>query len=232
MRVLVVAAHPDDEVLGCGGTIAALTDAGVPVRTCLLSGEASARHLRPDMAEFMSNIDEAHRILGVSEAPVMGGFPNIAFNTVPHLQMVQFIEGAIAEFGADVVFTHLAGDLNDDHMAVSRASMAACRLFQRRPGFPRLKGLYMYEVPSSTDWAFPSGGPVFQPTSFFPIGATLERKLDALRAYKGVMRDFPHPRSPEVLRGLAALRGGQSGMTYAEAFQVAFQSLDAEMLLR
>jgi LmbE family N-acetylglucosaminyl deacetylase len=88
--------------------------------------------------------------------------------------------------------------------------------------------LYFYEILSSTDWAFPTGAAAFQPTAFFPIGDTLETKLSALAAYQGVMRDFPHPRSAEVVRGLAALRGGQAGLRYAEAFQVAFHLLGSE----
>ena len=228
MRVLVVAAHPDDEVLGCGGTIASLAGAGVPVKTCILSGEAEARDRRPGYSELASHIEKAHTILGVTEPPMVGHFPNIRFNTVPHLEMVQFIESAISQFGAGVVFAHHPSDINDDHAVASRACQAACRLFQRRQGIEPLSSLYYYEVLSSTDWTFPSAGSLFQPTAFFHVGATLDRKIEALRAYIGVMRDFPHPRSEEILRALAAFRGGQAGVKYAEAFQVAFRTISAE----
>jgi LmbE family N-acetylglucosaminyl deacetylase len=232
MKILVVAAHPDDEALGCGGTIAALAGAGVYIKTCILSGEAEARQMRPETSELMRHIEEAHEILGVVEPPIIGRFPNIRFNTVPHLEMVQFIESAILESGADVILAHHPGDLNDDNVVAARACQAACRLFQRRQGVPRLNALYFYEVLSSTDWAFPSGGTAFQPTAFFPVGETLEKKIKALRAYKGVVREFPHPRSEEVLRSLAVFRGGQSGLPHAEAFQVAFQVLTPDGLAR
>jgi LmbE family N-acetylglucosaminyl deacetylase len=232
MKVLVVAAHPDDEVLGCSGTLAALTGAGVTVRTCILSGEAAARRGRPETSELRRDLEKAHEILGIVETPVIGGFPNIRFNTVPHLELVQFIEGAILESGADVIFAHHHGDLNDDHAVASRACQAACRLFQRRQGVPRLNALYYYEILSSTDWAFPSGGSAFQPTAFFPIGETLEKKIEALHAYKGVVRDFPHPRSEKIIRALAAFRGGQAGFEHAEAFQVAFQALAPDWMAR
>ena len=99
MTVLIVAAHPDDEVLGCGGTLAALTEAGVSVRTCILSGEAEARQGRPDISELMHDIERANEILGIVAPPIIGHFPNIRFNAVPHLEMVQFIENAILESG-------------------------------------------------------------------------------------------------------------------------------------
>jgi LmbE family N-acetylglucosaminyl deacetylase len=135
---------------------------------------------------------------------------------------VQFIEHAILDTDARVLFTHHPRDVNDDHVQTSRACQAAARLSQRRPGVPSLKRLFFMEVPSATDWAFREAGSPFEPDSFFEIGNHLERKCEALAAYRGVMRDFPHPRSVEVIRGLAAYRGGQAGLHYAEAFQCAF----------
>lgn len=223
--VLIVVAHPDDEALGCGATAAALAARGVAVRTCILSGRADARRNRPTDPELEHDTKRAHRILGL-EPPILGDFPNILFNTVPHLELVQFIEAAMVEVGADVILTHHTADLNNDHTQTSQACQAAARLFQRRPEFPQLRALYFMEVLSATDWSFPSGMVAFRPDTFFEIGEELlERKLEALRAYRGVMRPFPHPRSVEVVRSLAGYRGGQSGMKYAEAFQTAFRAM-------
>jgi len=225
MSVLIVVAHPDDEVLGAGAAGAALADSSVPVRSCILSGKADARRNRPDGEDLYGDICQAQSILGFGE-PILGDFPNICFNTVPHLELVQFIESAILETGANVILTNHPHDLNNDHLHTSLACQAAVRLFQRRSDVTRLKALYYMELLSSTDWAFPGTQQPFQADTFFPIEATLERKIEALRAYRGVMREFPHPRSEETLRGLVAYRGGQAGLRYAEAFQTAFRLWD------
>jgi len=222
MSVLIVVSHPDDEVLGCGATAVWMALQGIEVTSCILCGEADIRHQRPELEALQQDTQQAQRILGL-QPPILGDFPNISFNTVPHVRMVQFIEAAIAKTRAQVIFTHFPGDMNDDHRHTSTACQAAARLFQRRKGFPPLSALYYMEVLSSTDWAFPANGQPFTPDTFFPAAETLDRKIAALEAYRGVMRDFPHPRSHEALRGLAAYRGGQSGLVYAEAFRTAFR---------
>lgn len=224
LSVLIVVAHPDDEVLGCGATASLLASRGVSVHSCILSGGVNARQQRPTNQELEQDICAAQEIMGLGK-PIVGDFPNIEFNVVPHIEMVRFIEEAIVLTKADVVFTHHPGDLNTDHRHASCACQAACRLFQRRPDVPRLRGLHFMEILSSTDWAFAGAGLPFAPTSFVEVGqAFLHVKIEALRAYRRVMRDFPHPRSEEVLTGLAAYRGGQSGFKYAEAFQTAFST--------
>jgi Uncharacterized proteins, LmbE homologs len=224
MAILIVVSHPDDEVLGCGGTAAKMAAAGETVRSCILSGEADARQDRPDLVEFKQNTNEAQRLLGFGE-PILGAFPNIRLNTIPHIELVQFIESAIVETQADTIFTHHPNDVNDDHGHTSRACQAAARLFQRRTDVKPLKSLYFMEILSATDWTFPSSD-AFRADTFFEIGDEfLEKKIKALETYKGVMRPFPHPRSNEILTGLAAYRGGQAGMRYAEAFQTAFHAL-------
>jgi LmbE family N-acetylglucosaminyl deacetylase len=223
MPALIVVSHPDDEVLGCGGAAARLAAEGVEVTSCILSGEVSARQNRPEIPELVQDTRSAQRLLGLND-PIMGEFPNIEFNTVPHLHLVQFIEAAMIRTQADVLFTHHPYDLNNDHYHTSLACQAASRLFQRKPVVPPLKALYFMEVPSSTDWAFAGRGE-FRPDAYFEIEETLDQKIEALQAYRGIMRDFPHPRSSEILRGLAAYRGGQAGLRYAEAFQTAFRAL-------
>lgn len=224
MSVLVVVAHPDDEVLGCGATCAALAAAGTLVRACIVSGGVEARGARPDNADLMDDMHRAQQMLGFG-APIVGAFSNIRLNVVPHIELVQFIEAAIVESGADTVFTHHSHDINDDHVHVSRACQAAARLSQRRAGIAPLRRLMFMEILSSTEWAFRDGGNGFQPDTFFEIGDRLDLKCRALAAYRGVKRPFPHPRSDEGIRGLAAYRGVQSGLRHAEAFQSAFTAL-------
>lgn len=226
MSVLIVVSHPDDEVLGCGATAAGLARAGHAVTACILSGDVDARQHRPDLETLRANAREANALLGLRE-PILGPFPNIAFNTVPHLQLVQFIEQAIAATGATTIFTHHPADLNDDHLQTSRACQAAARLGQRKPGLPPLRDLLFMEVPSSTDWAFPGTLPGFTPDTFVPVDEELVAlKIRALGCYAGVMRPAPHSRSDEVLRSLATTRGASAGVRYAEAFQAAFRRWD------
>jgi len=221
---LVIVSHPDDEVLGFGGTGAGLAAAGETVQPVILCGGVDARTRRPTDDELFADMSEANRRLGFDQ-PVLGDFPNIRMNTVGHLDLVQFIEAQVLEFRPHRIFTHHPSDLNDDHKQVCRAALAAARLFQRRTDLRPLEQLSLMEIPSATDWSFPAGGEApFSPNLFVGIADTLDLKIEALGCYRNVMRDFPHPRSVEALRGLAAVRGAQSGVGLAEAFQTVFQT--------
>lgn len=227
--VLVVVAHPDDEVLGMGATARVLADRGYEVTAYFLSGEVTARQHRPSDDDLRADTEEASRILGM-RAPMFGPFPNIKMNTVPHLEMVQYVEKAVADTGAQWIFTHHPGDINDDHRQVSQATQAAARLHQRGGGVGSLKGLFLMEIASSTDWTFKGAGEQFTPNTYFPITEdALRSKVEALNAYRGVMRPYPHPRSEEVLRGQVVLRGAESGLGLSEAFQSVHLDLDGVM---
>ena len=220
MNVLIVVAHPDDEALGAGATIHKLSSEGHNVAVCTLVKDALAR---ANLSETL-NTDQkrAFEIMGVKKA-YNGSFPNIQMNTVPHLELVQFIESAIEDFEAESIYTHHPSDTNNDHIMTSYAAQAASRLFQRRLGLPRLKQFIYMEVPSSTEWSFDSSSNRFTPNMFVEIGKDgLDVKIKALTAYTGVMRSYPHPRSEEAIVGLAAYRGVQAGCYYAEAFDAVF----------
>lgn len=228
MSVLVVVSHPDDEVLGIGGTSYALSQQGVTVNACILSGSVSQRAGRPDSATLEDDARQAMERVGIFDFE-LGNFENIQFNSTPHIDLVKFIETSIVKYRPSYIFTHHPSDLNNDHLHTALACLAAARLFQRRPGVPELRGLYAMEILSSTDWAFPANTSQFLPTAFFEIGeAGLKAKTQALAAYRGVMRDYPHPRSTEAIRALATSRGAQSGKHYAEAFQVLYSDLNIQ----
>ncbi|NLW91116.1 MAG: PIG-L family deacetylase [Syntrophomonadaceae bacterium] len=225
MPILLVVAHPDDEVLGFGASVAMLAEQGTDIYTCILSGTVEARRNKPEQDVLVHNIEQANNFLGV-KGLVLGSFPNIEFNVIPHLELVRFIEEAIEEFMPDVIITHHPSDLNNDHLQTSLACQAAARLFQRKDNIVPLKSLFYMEILSSTDWAFSDNQFGFKPDSFLEVGeGFIDKKIQALKIYEGITREYPHPRSEETIKGLAAYRGSQAGLRYAEALQTAFRQI-------
>jgi N-acetylglucosamine malate deacetylase 1 len=219
MNVLAVVAHPDDELIGCGGTLRKLVDEGHQTYTCVLSASADARHNRPDIARLREVEAESARMVGIA-ASVHHEYPNIQFNVVPHLDMVRSIEEAILRFRPEWVFTHHPGDLNVDHRVCYEATTAAVMLPQRlsRDVPPTLiKKVFLFEIPSSTDWAH-APQVSFRPNAFFDVSTTFQTKMAALRHFEGALKPHPHSRSEENIMALARLRGAQVGIELAEAF--------------
>lgn len=222
---LTITAHPDDEALGFGASSYVLSKKGHKIYNCILSGKVDARRGKPAEDELKTHTNNAQKIMG-AEPVILGHFPNIKFNTVPHLDLVQYIERVIEQVQPDVIITHHPYDLNNDHYHTSKACQAASRLYQRKE-CKALIGLYFMEIPSSTDWAFPVDGQNFTPDTFIEVGEIgVEQKLKALYAYEGIMRPYPHPRSDQAIKALATLRGSQVGRNYCEAFQTAMHIIE------
>ena len=218
--VLVVAAHPDDEVLGCGGTIARLAQEGAAVHILLLAdGETSrtlnTRQRRNRRAIVARNAaaKAAFAILGGTSLEILT-FPDNRMDSVELLKVVQKIEGAIEHRRPKSVFTHHGGDVNIDHRIVHDAVLAACRPIPQHP----VRQLLFFEVPSSTEWRPPGSAAAFCPNLFVDISRTLAIKLKALEAYETELRSFPHPRSLRAVTALAHWRGASAGVMAAEAF--------------
>ena len=219
MKYLIVVAHPDDEVLGVGASIYKWTQQGDVVDVCIMCTEAKARAFRPNDKELDDDTHAALEYIGVNKE-YEGNFPNIEMNTVPHLQLVQHIEKAILDSQPDIVITHHPADTNNDHLQTSMACQEAIRLFQRRPEVKPIKEFWYMEVPSCTEWKVNNAMKNFEPNCYVEVGKDgVDAKIKALSMYRGVMRPYPHPRSTEYISGLAAVRGSQWGVNYAEAFE-------------
>lgn len=221
MSVLVVAAHPDDEVLGAGGTIARLAAEGQQVYVAILGEGVTSRYERREQANraqltaLKSDSARAADLLGAADL-FLHDLPDNRFDTVPLLDVVKIVEDLVERLGPETVYTHHAGDLNVDHGVVHRAVVAATR---PTAGCSVLR-IYAFEIPSSTEWAFGQIEPRFRGGVFVDITSTLEAKVAAMEAYQSESRPFPHPRSPEALRALAVWRGAAAGVQAAEAFEL------------
>ncbi len=222
MLNLLVIAHPDDEILGYGGTGCVSISKGEIVQPIILCGQVNARTNKPNNTKLLSDIEKANSFLGFNK-PVLAGYPNLQMNTLSHIDIVKFIEEQIIKFSPNRIFTHHPNDLNNDHHIVANACMAASRVGQRNSSLDMFKGLYFMEILSSTEWSYDIGHLGFNPNIFVDISTTINDKINSLRCYEGVIRDSPHPRSVDVIKSLANFRGAQVGYKYAEAFQVCYQ---------
>lgn len=218
--VLVVAAHPDDEVLGCGGTIARHADAGDLVQILVVAEGATSRHEQHNLgrvenylAELVKASQTAVSILGAAGVELLG-LPDNRLDSLDRLDLIKLIEKRINEYQPEVVYVHHVGDVNVDHRRLHEAVITACR---PTPG-NQFRQLLSYEVPSSTEWQTPGSAPAFQPNFFVDISDQWPRKRNALESYASEMRPWPHARSLEAVEYLARLRGAQVGLEAAEAF--------------
>ena len=219
-KFLVIAAHPDDEVIGCGGTIARLVREGKDVHIVILANGLTSRARREEqnsvelLKHHHQRAQQAGSLIGASSVRVLG-FPDQKLDTLPLLEITQAIEQEIERVQPDAIFTQHGGDLNQDHVITYRATLTATR--PMAGGCVRC--VYAYEVPSSTEWSFQRFAPHFQPSVFFDIADTLEIKIAAMQIYQSEARDFPHPRSSRALQAIAQRWGSVVGLNAAEAFE-------------
>jgi LmbE family N-acetylglucosaminyl deacetylase len=232
MNILVIAAHPDDEVLGCGGTIARLAAEGARVSILILANGLTSREDFDTTRQIeLLNIhhERARRaaaLLGATEVS-FGSFPDQKMDTVPLLHITQAIEREISRVRPHTIFTQHGGDLNMDHVITYRATLTATRPMQGRC----VNRVLSYEVASSTEWSFQKFEPGFRPTVFFDINGYLDLKVAAMKIYESEMQPFPHPRSAEALRAGAMRWGSAAGMLAAEAFELVREVNDLSPIL-
>jgi len=218
-RIAIIAAHPDDEVLGCGGTLARLANEGHQVHVLLMADGESSREgaEHPIDSGLLSArnaaAEGACKILGCASVKALN-LPDNRLDGMERLDIIKQIENFIERYHPSTVFTHHAGDVNIDHRVVHDAVIAACRPQPEHP----VKELLFFEVPSSTEWRPPGSAVAFAPNAFFNISETLNLKLKALRIYESELRTFPHTRSLKAVEALARWRGATVGVEAAEAF--------------
>ena len=215
-NILVVASHPDDEVLGCGGTLYKLKKKGAKISALFLSdGESSRKHSKINqlILERKNQAIKAGKVLGIKKM-VFGDFPDNSMDTVPMLIIIQFIEKQIKIVKPDTIFTHFESDLNVDHQITSKAVITACRPVKNQT----VKSILFFEILSSSEWNISTKNKSFKPNYFVDISKSIKFKLKALKYYKREMRKWPHPRSIQGVKLLGKTRGSSVGLSYAEAF--------------
>lgn len=218
--VLIIAAHPDDEMLGCGGSIARHKKEGDTVCVLIMAdGVGSRNHTESKVAENRAErkcfAQKANSLLGVDEL-VMLSYPDNRMDSVALLDIVQDIERQLCRSQPSIIYTHSSTDVNIDHRRVHEAVLAASR---PQPG-NSIRQLLFFETPSSTEWRPPASQNAFAPNWFVDISDFLELKLKALEEYLPELRDFPHPRSLAAVEYLARWRGACVGLAAAEAFEL------------
>lgn len=222
-RILIFAAHPDDEVLGCGGTIAFHRSNGDEVGICYISEGVSARFdetkfydkssWEKDMSSREDMAREAASILDFKILEFMR-LPNLRMHTLSYLEIINKIIEVVQNYCPDIIYVNFPGDLNSDHALTFEMVYTALRPTLKH----QVKQIFCFEVLSSTEWASNINFPKFIPDTFIDISKHFELKMRSIKAYQYEMREPPHPRSASVIKSLAILRGSQVSLSMAEGF--------------
>ncbi len=217
-NVLVFAAHPDDELLGLGGTVRRLVNEGVTVRAIIMAEGITSRSESRDqadkneLAELKEDAQRAAEIVGYQSIEFCG-LPDNRMDGMELLDVIKIVSKYVEKYHPDTIFTHHHGDLNIDHRITCEAVLTACRPV----GDNKVKRIYGFETPSSTEWNYTYGEP-FTPNVYFDVSKTLEAKVQGMACYRSESTVYPHPRSPEALRALGKYRGSNVGFEMAEGF--------------
>lgn len=219
--ILVFVSHPDDEVLGCGGTIARHTNERDNVYLLILSTGLSSRNSQTTSDQYSKlflSTQSSSKILGITEFKILK-YPDNSLDTIPRLRVIQSIESIISQISPITIYTHHYGDVNIDHLITCESLLTAARPMPNSC----VKNIYSFEVPSSTNYQFlPDSSRAFRPNHYVDVSDYLNLKLLALKEYESEMRCWPHPRSYKYLEYLTHLRGSDVGIDASEAFMTLF----------
>lgn len=211
-KILIIAAHPDDEVLGCGGTISKLKDTN-DINVLFMTDGVSARGKnKKEIIKRKKASINLFKYLNLPR-PIFFNFPDNEMDKISLLKIIQKIEGKIKIYKPDTIFTHYSHCLNIDHRLTYEAVITACRPINKLS----VKKILSFEIPSSTDWAL-FKGKNFQPNYYIDISRYLKKKIDLIKFYKEELRNYPHGRSIKSIISLASVRGVSCGVKHAEGF--------------
>ena len=210
MKILIIAPHPDDEVLGCGGTVAKHSGRGDEVYLCIVT-----KAYTPDWSEeFLKNrtkeIEKSNKILGIKKTYFLN-YPTVKLDTFPQKELNEVISKVVDEIKPDVAYIPHKGDLNKDHRLIFESSLVATR-----PVNHKVKRILSYEILSETEWG--QSIEPFIPNVYVDVSEIFEKKIEAMKAYESELKQCPHPRSLEIIEALAKKRGSEVGVKFAEAF--------------
>jgi len=213
VRVLVIAPHADDEVIGAGGTIARHVARGDDVYLCVVTQPYSPPWSEQHLAAARPQVRAVQQVLGLRDLFFLG-FPTVKLNTVPQIELASALQRVLDQVQPEVVYTSSPGDVNEDHRIVYDRTLVAARPL---PGSP-VRRLLAYETPSTARFGLPAGCAPFVPNVFVDIADYLDKKLEAMACYRTQLRDWPHPRSLQALRLFVEERGLSVGLKAAECF--------------
>lgn len=221
MKTLVVAPHPDDELLGCGGTLLRrVADGGTVAWLLMTAITEEAGWTVERIQQRTGEIDRVCEGLQVGPCHFYAlGFPSAELDRIPMSVLVKRISEAFSDFQPDEVLLPYPGDVHSDHRVTFEAASACTKWFR----YPSVKRVLAYETPSETDFGIDPRDSGFKPNVFVDIDVQLERKIELMKIYSSEMGEFPFPRSEGALRALAQLRGSQAGYEAAEAFSLLVQ---------
>jgi len=208
MKVLIIAPHPDDEVLGCGGTIKKYTKAGNDVFLCVVTKAYAPDWTEKYLQDKLIDIKKSNAALGIKKTYLLG-FSTVKLDAIPQKELNDKISAVIKTVDPDILYIPYVGELNKDHRLVFEACLVSSRPFGNK-----IKKILAYETLSGAMW----GAPPFAPTTYTDIADTLKDKLKAMSCYQSELKEFPHPRSLKNIIALAKKRGSESGLSAAEAF--------------
>lgn len=212
-NVLIIAPHPDDEVLGCGGIIKKFTNQDISVNVLVITRGKKEIYSDERIDNVRNEARNAHKLLGV-ESTIFLNFPAPDLDTISIAELSGAISDEIQKLKPDTIFIPHRGDIHHDHKAVFTASLVAARPVNNYV----VKRIYSYETLSETEWAAPFGDDAFIPDYFVNISDDFSFKLEAMKCFKSQIREFPNPRSLRAIESLAQFRGSTVGFEYAEAF--------------
>lgn len=215
MKVLVIAAHPDDEVIGAGGTIARHVANGDVVSWCVVTEGYDPPWPKPVLEEARAQVHEVRESLGIARV-FFCGFPTVKLNTVPYRELSSALQGVVDEVRPEIVYTTPGNDVNQDHRLVFESTLVATRPL---PG-SSVRRLLCYEIGPTVGFGTPGSAVAFNPNVFVDIAPFLEKKLQAMRCYRTELREYPHPRSLQGIELFARERGLRVGLAAAECFEL------------